>query len=88
MAGLGRSGASLANKLNHSFGKASHGLDGLVEQLGGRQAAYEALQNATAAATRGTAGPFQVTVQVGGENVVVRGAVVNGIVKIGTAFKP
>ena len=88
MAGLGRAGASLANKLNHIFGKAGHNLDGVVEACGGRMQAYEAMQNAASAATQGTSGPFQVTVQVGGENVVVRGTVTDGLVKIGTAFKP
>ncbi len=32
-------------------------------------------------------GQFQEVVNVGGTNVTVRGAVVNGVVKIGTAFR-
>jgi hypothetical protein len=87
LAGVGRTGASVANKLNHIFGKASHNLDGVVQASGGRQAAYEAMQNAAASATKGTSGPFEVTVSVGGENVVIRGTVSNGEVKIGTAWK-
>lgn len=33
-------------------------------------------------------GTFEVTTEIGGQDVVVRGAVVNGVAKIGTAFTP
>jgi len=33
-----------------------------------------------------TSGIFEIVTQLGGQNVVVRGAVVNGITKIGTVF--
>jgi hypothetical protein len=48
-----------------------------------------ALQQATEAAVQqqGLTGVFETTVQVAGETVTVRGNVVNGVVKIGTAFK-
>jgi hypothetical protein len=34
------------------------------------------------------AGRFEQQIIVGGQSVVVRGAVVDGVVKIGTAFTP
>jgi hypothetical protein len=78
-----------ANKLNHIFGNARHGLDGVVNNLGSQQAAMNALQQATEAAVQqqGLTGVFETTVQVAGETVTVRGNVVNGVVRIGTAFK-
>ncbi len=78
-----------ANKLNHIFGNAQHGLDGVVNSLGSQQAAMNALQQATEVAVQqqGLTGVFETTVQVAGETVTVRGNVVNGVVKIGTAFK-
>ena len=52
-------------------------------------AAFRALLQATkaAVAAKGLTGVLEVTVQVGSHTVTVRGAVVNGAVKIGTAFK-
>ena len=44
--------ASDANKLNHIFGNAQHGLDGIVKNLGSQQAAMNALQQATEAAVQ------------------------------------
>jgi hypothetical protein len=53
------------------------------------KAAFKALLQATEAAvtSKGLTGVFQTTVQVGNHTITVRGAVVNGAVKIGTAFK-
>ena len=78
-----------ANKLTHIFGKPGHGLDGVVEQLGSQEAAYQAMQKATEAAVKsqGLTGLFRTTIQGGGETITVKGNVVNGVVKIGTAFK-
>ena len=77
-----------ANKLHHIFGKAAHGLADLVSKIGSEEAAFKALQQAAevAAQAQGLKGVFEIIVKVAGENVVVRGNVVNGIVKIGTAF--
>ena len=80
--------AALANRLHHIFGEPQHNLDALVKQYVSEQAAYEAIAEATEKATAGSTGMFEVTVNVGGEAVTVRGAIVAGIVKIGTAFKP
>ncbi|MGH9680190.1 MAG: hypothetical protein ACRD4Y_09575, partial [Candidatus Acidiferrales bacterium] len=89
-AGQAAEGAATdANKLNHIFGNSQHGLDGIVKGLGSQQAAFNALQQATEAAVekQGLTGVFETTVQVAGETVTVRGNVIGGIVKIGTAFK-
>jgi hypothetical protein len=78
-----------ANKLFHIFGNPAHNLTVLVQTYGSEQAAYNALLQATeqTVASKGLTGVFETTVQVGGESVTVRGAVVGGVVKIGTAFK-
>jgi RHS repeat-associated protein len=86
--GLGGA-ASDANKLNHIFGKAAHNLDGLVSEFGSQEAAYNALQKATQEVVRqqGLTGVFETSVKVGSQTVTVRGAVVDGVAKIGTAFQ-
>jgi RHS repeat-associated protein len=80
---------TLANKIHHIFDNAQHNLSGLVQQYGSPAAAYAALEKATAehVLSKGLTGQFEEVVNVGGSNVTVRGAVVNGVVKIGTAFK-
>ncbi|MEA3091928.1 MAG: filamentous hemagglutinin [Caballeronia sp.] len=79
-----------ANKLNHIFGNASHNLESLAQQLGSQENAFGAIQSATQAAfnSGGLTGVFETVVDVGGTQVTVRGAVVDGAVKIGTAFIP
>jgi len=76
------------NKLNHLFDQARHNLGPLVAQFGSREAAFEALQTATQAAvrSRGITGVFETTVNVGDVNVVVRGNMIDGVARIGTAF--
>jgi RHS repeat-associated protein len=78
-----------ANKLIHIFGKAAHNLGPLVASYGSEAAAYSALETAVikAVTSQGITGVYQIVVTVGGLNVTVRGAVVNGVVKIGTAFR-
>jgi hypothetical protein len=82
-------GVGLLNKINHIFGNAGHNLAGLVQQYGSPAAAYAALEKATAeqVVAKGLSGQFEEAINVGGTSVTVRGAVVNGVVKIGTAFK-
>jgi len=94
LAAMGETGAvgpgvGLLNKINHIFGKAKHNLGGLIQQYGSPASAYAALEKATATqvGAKGLTGEFEEIVNVGGTNVTVRGAVVNGVVKIGTAFK-
>jgi RHS repeat-associated protein len=76
------------NRLNHVFGQARHNLEPLVVRYGSQHGAFEAISNATQAAVRDQrlTGVFQIAVSVGGVNVTVRGAVVDGSVRIGTAF--
>jgi hypothetical protein len=82
-------GVGQLNKINHIFKQTKHNLDGLVQQYGSPAAAYAALEKATVEhiTARGVTSQFEEVVNVGGTNVTVRGAVVNGVVKIGTAFK-
>ncbi len=78
-----------ANKLTHIFGKGAHNLAGLVSQFGSEEAAFDAIVKGTEAAVQqqGLTGVFETAVKVGGETITVRGAIVDGLVKIGTAFK-
>lgn len=91
--GLGSGIAEAAtdpNKLYHIFGQVKHNLDPLVTQFGSQENAFNALQKATEAAVRsqGLSGVFEIIVNVGTETVTVRGNIIKGIVKIGTAFIP
>ena len=77
------------NKLNHIFGNPEHDLSGVTQEFGSQEAAYQEILKATQSATAGLEdGVFEVVVQVGGSRITVRGAIVDGITKIGTAFIP
>ena len=79
------------HKLNHIFGQSRHNLDGLLRYFGGNQvSAYNTINRiAQAHVTRhGLTGVNQFTINVVGHDVTVRGAVINGIFRIGTAFIP
>jgi RHS repeat-associated protein len=77
------------NKLNHLFGKPQHNLGPVVQQFGSQQAAYNAIEQAlNAQVPGGGTGPFSTVVNVGGYNVTVTGAYVNGVPRIGTAYVP
>jgi hypothetical protein len=78
--------ATQANKLAHVFAE-GHNLEPLVQQVGSQQAVVRAILSGLRGLTP-SAGAFEGTIVIGGESVVVRGAVVNGVVKIGTAFVP
>jgi hypothetical protein len=78
-----------ANTMRHIFGKAAHNLAGLVARLGSERAVIAAVARAMARLPAGSfpaSGPFQVVVRVAGQNVTVRGAVVNGIIRISTMW--
>ena len=79
-----------ANKLKHIFGKSVHKIDDIVKEFGSQENAFQAMQEATQAAvkSKNLTGVFEVTVRVGRQDVVVRGKVIDGVAKIGTAFKP
>ena len=78
------------NKLRHIFGQSKHKLDDVVKEFGSERKAFEALQGAVEQDVRnkGITGLFEETVKIGTHQVTVRGNVVDGIVTIGTAFKP
>jgi ribosomal protein S11 len=75
------------NTLIHIFDNPGHNLAGLVQQLGSREAAYQAILAATQIAVKAQrlTGIFQVVVTVSGVQVKVGGAVVNGVCRVSTA---
>jgi hypothetical protein len=79
-----------ANKIRHIFGPARHGLGEVVSHFGSEEAAFQALERATqqAVQSQGLKGIFETTVKLGGTDVTVRGSVIDGIARIGTAFVP
>ncbi|MET4613339.1 hypothetical protein ABIC28_004340 [Rhodococcus sp. PvR044] len=78
--------ATRSERLEHTF-HPKHNFDPLVEQFGSREAVVRAFLEELNGLTP-AAGVFEETIVVGGQNVVVRGAVHDGVVKIGTAFTP
>jgi hypothetical protein len=77
-----------ANKLRHVFGNEGHNLSGLVEHFGSEEATFSAVQRATQAGAKGLSDVFETSVKVAGQNVTVRGRVIDGAVRIGTFFIP
>jgi RHS repeat-associated protein len=75
------------NKLNHIFNNPDHNLDALVNQLGGQENAFNALEGAVQGQGLPN-GVFSTVVDVGGSQVTVTGIVINGVARIGTAFIP
>lgn len=81
---------AVSNAIKHIFGKEAHNLGGLVAEFGSREAAYDALYGATNAAVKaqGTRGIFEMVVKVGEQAVTVRGNVLNGVLRVNTAYIP
>ena len=79
-----------ANKLHHIFGKEGHNLGPLLDKFGSQEATFDAVQNATQGMVKsaGLSGIFETTVNVAGQNVVVRGNMMEGVARIGTFFIP
>jgi hypothetical protein len=77
-----------SNDLHHIFDNAGHGLDGLVDQYGSQQGAYSAMQQAVRSQIGSTTGVFSGAFNVGGTQITIRGNIINGIPRIGTAFIP
>lgn len=74
-------------KIEHIFA-AKHKLGPLVQQLGGQEKAIRAVLNA-ANGKLPASGLFEnIPVIVGGQTILIRGSVVNGIPRIGTMFIP
>jgi RHS repeat-associated protein len=78
--------ATEANKLHHIF-RPEHNLGPLVQRFGSREAVVRKMLRALKGQTP-TSGVFEVRTRIAGQTVVVRGSVVNGVAKIGTAFTP
>jgi hypothetical protein len=79
-----------SNKLHHIFDDPKHQLDGLVAHFGSREAALQAIEEATRKALlgRNISGQYVETVQVGQYSLTVKGRVMGGKLKIGTAYIP
>jgi len=87
------------NKLNHIFGKPEHALDEFAKALGGREQAFQAIQNAANRAFREgklvpgpngvlPGGDAGILVDVAGTQVrLIGGRVVNGVVQIASASR-
>lgn len=82
------SGAVDPNKLNHIFNEPGHNLDSVVEQYGSQENAYNAINQAVINQAGTGSGTFSTVVNVGGTDVTVTGAYVNGVPRIGTAYIP
>lgn len=79
--------ANTEAKLTHIIDPAKHGFADLVEATGGRSQAMKLIVDSLGAGQDLPAsGPFVATRMVNGAEVTIRGAMVNGIPKIGTAF--
>ncbi len=79
--------ANTEPKLAHILDPAKHGFADLIQAAGGRSQAMELMVNSLGAGQDlPESGPFVVTRIIDGAEVTIRGAMVNGIPKIGTAF--
>jgi hypothetical protein len=78
--------ATTSSKLEHIFA-AKHNFDPLVQQYRSREAFIQQFLTGLKGLTP-ESGTFEQQILVGGQKVIVRGAVVNGVTKIGTAFTP
>ena len=79
--------ANTEPKLAHIIDPAKHGFADLVQAAGGRSQAMKLIVDSLGAGQDlPEAGPFAVTRMIDGAQVTIRGAMVNGIPKIGTAF--
>jgi hypothetical protein len=81
--------ANTPQKLEHVIDPAKHGFGDLVAAAGGRSEAMRSIVDSLRC-TCGlpASGPFEVQRVIYGETVTIRGAMVNGVPRIGTAFIP
>lgn len=73
------------DKLAHIFDP-KHNFGPLVKIYGSETGAMERIVRSLDGAALPSSGLFEVTTQVGGQSVVIRGAVVDGVPRVGTAF--
>jgi hypothetical protein len=78
--------ATTSSKLDHIFA-GKNNFDPLVQQYGSQEAVVQQFLNGIKGLTP-ESGTFEQQIVVGGQKVIVRGAVVDGVTKIGTAFTP
>ena len=80
------------NKRHHIFGNPDHNLAGLVQQCGGEEAAGRAIVEAVDQAYRDGKlvidwlGRYRQVFEIGGYRVMVRGRIVNGVARVGSAW--
>ncbi len=80
---------NVENKIHHIFDKPEHNFKDFLKGFNNNKLdAYNSINNATSKLVKqkNINGIFEETIEVNGSNVVVRGNVINGEVKIGTAF--
>jgi hypothetical protein len=94
LAARGAARAVDPNKLHHIFGRGGHGLDDVVKAAESREAAFGAMEKAAQVAfdagklaAEPVPGVFKGIINVGGVDVTVRGAVVDGVFRIGSAWR-
>ena len=73
------------NKLHHIFDKIGRGLEPLVKRVGGQEQLLRRVLDELVGVVPGS-GLFEVVVEVAGTRLVVRGAVMDGIIRVGTIF--
>ena len=76
--------ATRADKLDHIFVD-KHKLDGLLAKYGSREGVMEQMVKSLGDLPDEV---FEVLRMIGGEMVTIRGNVIDGVAKIGTAFIP
>ncbi|MFD3707426.1 hypothetical protein ACFWUP_30190 [Nocardia sp. NPDC058658] len=75
--------------MGHVFDKLEHKLDGFVQQSGGRETAMTKLIDSVQGVPEGVYGPTNPLVRtIDGHTIHMRGAMINGVFKISTAFIP
>ena len=75
-----------ANKLNHIFGNRRHGLNNVVQAVGGESKVMDMALASLNGPDVPLSGLFEVTRTLGGRTVTIRGVVENGVPMIGTIF--
>lgn len=80
------------NKLNHIFGNPDHNLDVLIGRYGSQEAAFRAIVEAVNQTHHAgklvvdALGRYKQDFEVGGYPVTVGGRIVNGVVRVGSAW--
>jgi hypothetical protein len=81
--------ASTENRMVHILDRPEHGLQDLVNAAGGRPEAMRVIVNSLQDGDGLPAnGVFELTRTINGQQITIRGAMLNGVPKIGTAFDP